>query len=183
MSEPMSRADVARIFDVPEAFLSEGGYVTPTPTADTIPAMLAGCWLFAEAGVVPGDPAQWVDVGYATDDGMVVEYNDDPPPSGLDLTEFIAAWEQVRQAVEISWRAAAISMENLLAAFNGAIFTSVGEDRPKPSGDTLALIDDALGERCACGCGYGITPDSPSAWFHSEECQVNWEYLRRAQHR
>jgi len=41
--------------------------------------------------------------------------------------------------------------------------------------DTLARIDDALADRCACGCGRPVSDDSPSAWFYNEACQQDWQ--------
>lgn len=40
--------------------------------------------------------------------------------------------------------------------------------------DILASIDDAIGERCACGCGEPVPPDGASAWFASQACQWRW---------
>lgn len=36
------------------------------------------------------------------------------------------------------------------------------------------MLDDAIGNRCACGCRQAITDRSPSAWFASERCHDRW---------
>lgn len=40
-------------------------------------------------------------------------------------------------------------------------------------GGTLAAIDDAIKQRCSCGCGEPLGPNG-SAWFASDACQREW---------
>lgn len=40
--------------------------------------------------------------------------------------------------------------------------------------DILSTIDDAVEQRCACGCGRHLRHDGPSMWFASDECQTRW---------
>lgn len=37
--------------------------------------------------------------------------------------------------------------------------------------DILALIDAAVDNLCACGCGEPLRPDGPSQWYAYEDCQ------------
>jgi hypothetical protein len=46
--------------------------------------------------------------------------------------------------------------------------------RPATSGDILDRIDDAIEERCACGCGQPLHRDGPSGFFASQQCQARW---------
>lgn len=40
---------------------------------------------------------------------------------------------------------------------------------------TLAAIDAATGQLCACGCGTKLDPNGPSAWFVNQDHQRSYQ--------
>lgn len=75
-----------------------------------------------------------------------------------------------------------VSAEALAAELDAGLLTE-HEARahlglPNPVPDVLDRIDDALAERCACGCGRPLSPTGPSAWFATDQCQWRWHGAR-----
>lgn len=145
--------------DVVPVFVSAEIVVDPTP-----PAIVYFQPIDAETGA-PLGPYQ--NIGYTDSDGLTRDPDDEAAPP-FDRGGFITGGA----SVTIPFRL----MPGEQVVIPARVFADAHRrlKPPRTSGDILDRIDDAIEERCACGCGRPLPADGPSGFFATQECQARW---------
>jgi hypothetical protein len=154
-------------------------------TANLGRSIYPGRMFIAPAGADLADNSAFVDVGWIPDDGLTYPPEDRPVALGFDPA---AAGEQPHRRRLIDQLCAEgiaerVDVHNEITRLRGsaggitvhdearAFYEERTAPRSAPGADILDTIDAAVQELCACGCRQPLTPDGPSAFYASPECQ------------